>query len=202
MTEQSGGMRLLPTLGVALILVLVAALALLALKPGDPAQSVAPVPGAAAFTEAHAAYRLAAGAMRGDARAFTALAAANRRLAAADLDGVADETQRRLEQIRASLGTIEAGRGELVGLRSAADRLDRLLPRLTDQIDALEATGAVRGQPATLAQLERLRAACRRLAPRRPRPVPGHGGGADARNPAMLDADLALDPDRPRARRG
>ena len=88
MTEQSGGMRLLPTLGVALILVLVAALALLTLKPGDPAQGPAPVPGAAAFTEAHAAYRLAAGAMRGDARAFTGLAAANRRIAAADLDGI------------------------------------------------------------------------------------------------------------------
>lgn len=191
MTEQSGGMRLLPTLGVALILVLLTALALLTLKPGDPAQGVATVPGAAAFTEAHAAYRLAAGAMRGDSRAFTGLAAANRRIAAADLDGIDAETRRRVEQVRASLGTIEAGRGELVGLRSAADRLDRLVPQLTDGIDALEATGAVRGQPATLAQLERLRS----LADGLRRDVRGLSQGtvaAAARNPAMLDADLAL----------
>ena len=191
MTEQTGGMRLLPTLGVTLILVLVGALALLALKPGDGGQRTSPVPGAPAYTEAHAAYRLAAGAMRGDARAFTGLAAANRRISAADLDGVDDETRRRLEQIRASLGTIEAGRGELVGLRSAADRLDRLLPQLTDQIDALEATGAVSGQPATVAQLERLRA----LADGVRRDVRGLSQGtvaADTRSPALLDADLAI----------
>jgi hypothetical protein len=57
MTEQTGGIRLLPTLGVALILVLVAALALVTLQPGDPARGLVPVPGAAAITEAHAAYR-------------------------------------------------------------------------------------------------------------------------------------------------
>ena len=191
MTEQSGGMRLLPTLGIALILVLVAALALLTLKPGDPAQGAAPVPGAAAFTEAHAAYRLAAGAMRGDARAFTGLAAANRRIAAADLDGIDAEARRRVEQVRASLATIETGRGELVGLRSAADRLDRLVPQLTGGIDALEATGAVRGQPATMAQLERLRSLVDGLR----RDVRGLSQGtvaAATRNPAMLDADLAL----------
>ncbi len=191
MTEKSGGMRLLPTLGVTLILVLVAALALVALKPGDAGQGTGSVPGATAYTEAHAAYRLAAGAMRGDSRSFTALEAANRRIAAADLDGVDDETRRRLEQIRASLGTIEAGRGELVGLRSAADRLDRMLPRLTDQIDALEATGAVSGQPAAMAQLERLRA----LADGVRRDVRGMSQGtvaADTRSPNMLDADLAI----------
>ena len=140
MTEQSGGMRLLPTLGVALILVLVAALALLALKPGDAMRSAGPVPGATAYTEAHAAYRVAAGAMRGETRAFTGLAAANRRIAAADLGGMDAETKRRVEQIRASLGTIEEGRGELVGLRSAADRLDRLVPRLADPKDLFGGT--------------------------------------------------------------
>ena len=191
MTEQSGGMRLLPTLGVALILVLVAALALVALKPGDPVQGAVPVPGAAAFTEAHAAYRLAAGAMRGDSRAFTGLAAASRRISAADLNGIDGETQRRIEQIRASLGSIETGRGELVGLRSAADRLDRVVPQLTGGIDALEATSAVRSQPATMAQLERLRSLVDGLR----RDVRGLSQGtvaAAARNPAMLDADLAL----------
>ena len=191
MTDQSGGMRLLPKLGVALVLVLVGALALLALKPGESAQGVTPVPGAAAFMEAHAAYRLAAGAMRGDARDFAALASANRRLAAADLAGVSDEQKRRLEQIRATLGTIEAGRGELVGLRSAADRLERMLPRLTDQIDALEASATVRAQPATLAQLERLRL----LADGLRRDVSGLSQGTvgpDGRNPAMLDADLGV----------
>jgi len=191
MTEQSGGMRLLPTLGITLVLVLVAALAVLALKPGEATQGAATVPGASAFAEAHAAYRLASGAMRGDARAFAGLAAANRRIAAADLEGVDDETRRRVEQVRASLGTIEAGRGELVGLRSAADRMDRLLPRLSDQIDALDATGAVRGQPAVMAQLERLRS----LADGVRRDVRGLSLGtvaADARSPALLDADLAI----------
>jgi twitching motility protein PilJ len=184
-------MRLLPTLGVTLILLLVAALAILALKPGDAGRGATPVPGASAYAEAHAAYRLAAGALRGDSRAFTGLAAANRRMAAADLDGVGDEPRRQLEQVRASLGTIEAGRGDLVGLRSAADRLDRMLPRLTDQIDALEATGAVSGQPAAMAQLERLRA----LADGVRRDVRGLSQGtvaADVRSPAMLDADLAI----------
>ncbi|MEO7387744.1 MAG: methyl-accepting chemotaxis protein [Gammaproteobacteria bacterium] len=191
MTEQSGGMRLLPTLGVALVVVLVAALALLALKPGESAQGATPVPGAAAFTEAHAAYRLAAGAMRGDPRAITNLSAANRRIAASDLEGVQDDTRRRLEQIRASLGTIESGRGELVGLRSAADRLDRMLPRLTDQIDSLEATGTVSAQPASLAQLERLRALADGLR-RDVRGLSQGTEGAEARNPALLDADLAI----------
>jgi twitching motility protein PilJ len=191
MTEQSAGIRLLPTLGVGLILVLIAALALLTLRPGTAPQSLAPVPGAAAFIEAQSAYRLAAGAMRGDPKAFAGLGAASRRLAAADVAGVARENQQRLEQVRASLGTIEAGRGELVGLRSAADRLDRLVPRLAEQLDALEATGAVRGQPATLAQLERLRS----LADGLRRDVRGLSQGTvavDARNPAMLDADLAI----------
>jgi len=191
MTEQSGGIRLLPALGVALILVLVAALALVALKPGDPAQGPVPVPGAAVFTEAHAAYRLASGAMRGDERAFTGLAAANRRIAAADLDGIDADTRRRVEQIRASLGTIEAGQNELVGLRSAADSLDRLVPLLSEGIDELEAMGAVRSQPATMAQLERLRS----LADGLRRDVRGLSQGtvaAAVRNPAMLDADLAM----------
>ena len=194
MTEQTGGMRLLPTLGIALIVVLLGVLALLTLRPGDSAQGPALVPGAAAFAEAQAAYRLAAGAMRGDPGAFAGLGAANRRLAAADLDGVPDETRRRLEQIRASLGTIEAGRGELVGLRSSADRLDRMLPRLTDQIDALEALeapGAVRGQPGTTAQLERLRLLAEGLR-RDVRGLSQGTVGPDARNPAMLDADLSM----------
>jgi twitching motility protein PilJ len=191
MTEQSGGIRLLPTLGIALILVLVAALALLTLKPGDPVPGEVPAPGAAVITEAHAAYRVAAGAMRGETRAFTGLSAANRRIAAADLGGIDAETKRRVEQIRESLGTIEEGRGELVDLRSAADRLDRLVPRLIEDINALEATGAVRGQPATMAQLERLRL----LADGLRRDVRGLSQGtsvAVVRNPAMLDADLAL----------
>ncbi len=191
MTEQSGGIRLLPTLGIALILVLVAALALLTLKPGDPVPGEVPAPGAAVITEAHAAYRVAAGAMRGETRAFTGLSAANRRIAAADLGGIDAETKRRVEQIRESLDTIEEGRGELVDLRSAADRLDRLVPRLIEDINALEATGAVRGQPATMAQLERLRL----LADGLRRDVRGLSQGtsvAVVRNPAMLDADLAL----------
>jgi len=191
MTEQSGGIRLLPTLGVVLILVLVGALALLTLQPGDPARGLVPVPGAAAFTESHAAYRLAAGAMRGDAGSFTDLAAANRRIDAADLTGVDGETKRLLEQIRAGFGTIEEGRGELVGLRTAADQLDRLVPRITEQVEALEAIPAVRVQPATIAQLERLRS----LADGLRRDVRGLSQGtvsAAARNPAMLDADLAL----------
>jgi len=184
-------MRALPTLGIVLVLVLVAALAVLALRPGEGARGPAPVPGATAYTEAHAAYRLAASAMRGDARTFAGLAAANRRIAAADLDGVDEETRRRLEQVRASLAAIEGGRTELVGLRSAADRLDRMLPRLTDQIDQLEATGAVRGQPATMAQLERLRA----LADGLRRDVRGLAQGAltsDVNSPALLDADMAM----------
>jgi twitching motility protein PilJ len=191
MTEQSGGIRLLPTLGVVLILVLVGALALLALKPGDPARGLVPVPGAVAFTEAHAAYRLAVGAMRGEASSFTDLAAANRRIDAADLAGVDDETRGLLEQVRAGLGTIEAGRRELVGLRTAADQLDRLVPRITEQVEALEAIAAVRVQPATIAQLERLRS----LADGLRRDVRGLSQGtvsAAARNPGMLDADLAL----------
>ena len=191
MTEQTGGMRLLPALGVALILVLLAALALIALRPGEPSTGLGPVPGASAFTETHAAYRLAAGAMRGDSKAFTALAAANRRLAAGNLDGLDAQAQRRLEQVRASLGTIEAGRGELVGLRSAADRLDRILPRLTDQIDAVEATGAVRGQPVTVAQLERLRSLADGLR-RDVRSLSTGTVAADARSPAMLDSDLVI----------
>ena len=72
-----------------------------------------------------------------------------------------------------------------------ADRLDRLVPQLSDEIDALEAMGAVRSQPATMAQLERLRS----LADGLRRDIRGLSQGTVAaaiRNPAMLDADLAM----------
>ena len=119
------------------------------------------------------------------------LAEANKRLAAADTDGVDAETRRRLEEIRASLVAIEAGRVDLVALRSAADRLDRIAARLTEQIDALEATAALRGQPATLAQLERLRALAEGLR----RDVRGLSPGTASlgvQTAAMLDADMAV----------
>ncbi|MEZ5564822.1 MAG: methyl-accepting chemotaxis protein [Gammaproteobacteria bacterium] len=195
MTVQTGGFRLLPTMSVVLVLLLVGVLALLALKPGGLAgngvSSGVAMPGAAAYIESQAAYRHATSAMRGEPAGFKALAATNRRIAAADLSGVSDDNKRLLEQVRANIGTIEAGQTELTGLRSAAGRLDQLLPRLTGQIDALEATGVVRGQPAAIAQLERLRV----LADSVRRDVGALSQGtasAEARNPALLDADLAI----------
>ncbi|MCL4720642.1 MAG: methyl-accepting chemotaxis protein [Gammaproteobacteria bacterium] len=191
MTEQSGGMRLLPGLGVGLVLVLVAALALVLLQPGEAARGAAPVPGAAAFAEAHAAYRLAGGALRGDPAAFEALAGAESRLAAADLTGVDAENRRRLGQVQASLKTITSGRAELVGLRAAADRADRIFPALAGQIEALASSAGLRTQPAAIAQLERLRA----LSDGVRRELRGMSGGsvpAGAQGPALLDADMVM----------
>ena len=191
MTEQSGGMHLLPALGAGLVVVLVAALALVLLKPGDAVRGAAPVPGAAAFAEAHAAYRLAGGALRGETSAFDALAEAEARLGAADLSGVAAGDRRQLEQVRSSLVTILGGRLELVGLRGAADRADRIFPLLATQIEALAASGTLRTEPGTIAQLERLRA----LADGIRRDLRGLSAGTlstAGQNPALLDADMVM----------
>ncbi|MEZ5562940.1 MAG: methyl-accepting chemotaxis protein [Gammaproteobacteria bacterium] len=189
MTEQTGGMRLFPALGAALIAVLVGCLALLLLRPaaliGSGGAASAPL------ADAHIAWSLAAGAMRGEARAFAGLATVGKQLKDADTSGLDNETRRNLARISASLGTIEAGRNELLALRAAADRLDRLVPRLNAQIDALQANATLRNQPATIAQLERVRA----LADGLRRDLRGLSQGAvkaAAQSSAMLDADMAI----------
>jgi twitching motility protein PilJ len=183
-------MRLFPALGAALIAVLVGCLALLLLRP--PALTVSG--GAAAnspLADAHIAWSLAAGAMRGEAKAFAGLATVSRQLKEADTSGLDDDIRRSLVRISASLGTIEAGRSELLALRAAADRLDRVVPRLAAQIDALQANPALRNQPATIAQLERIRA----LADGLRRDLRGLSQGAvtaAAQSSVMLDADMAI----------
>lgn len=190
MTEQSGGIRLLPTMGMALVLLLAGVLALQLLKPAGTGTG-AGMPGVAAYMESQAAYRQAVAAMQGNPGAFKTLAETNRRLAAADLSGVSGDNKRLLEQLRANLGLIEAGQAELTGLRAATERLEQLVPRFTAGIDALEATAAVRGQPATIAQLERLRVLADSV--RRDLGALSQGTtSAEARNPALLDADLAM----------
>lgn len=191
MTEQTGGMRLFPTLGATLILVLVACLALLLLRPAALGTAPGSAPGASPLADAHIAYSLAAAAMRGEAKAFTGLATVSKQLKAADTSGLDGDTRRSLARISASLGTIEAGRSELLDLRTAADRLDRVVPRLAAQIDALQANTALRNQPATIAQLERVRA----LADGLRRDLRGLSQGAvkaAAQSSAMLDADMAI----------
>jgi hypothetical protein len=190
MTEQTGGMRLFPALGAALIAVLVGCLALLLLRPAALTVSG----GATAnspLADAHIAWSLAASAMRGEAKAFAGLATVSKQLKDADVSRLDDDTRRSLVRISASLGTIEAGRSELLALRAAADRLDRVVPRLAAQIDALQANPALRNQPATIAQLERIRA----LADGLRRDLRGLSQGAvkaAAQSSAMLDADMAI----------
>lgn len=190
MTEQTGGMRLFPALGAALIVVLVGCLALLLLRPAALG-GAGSAPGESALADAHVAYSLAIGAMRGEAKAFAGLAVVSEQLKSADTSGLDSDTRRSLARISASLGTIEAGRSELLGLRVAADRLDRLVPRLTAQIDALQANSVLRNQPATIAQLERVRA----LADGLRRDLRGLSQGAvkaAAQSSAMLDSDMAI----------
>ncbi len=191
MTEQTGGMRLFPSLGAALILVLVSCLALLLLRPAALGTAPGSAPGASPLADAHIAYSLAAAAMRGEAKAFAGLATVSTQLKAADTSGLDGDTRRSLARISASLGTIEAGRSELLALRTAADRLDRVVPRLAAQIDALQANTALRNQPATIAQLERIRA----LADGLRRDLRGLSQGtvkAAAQSSAMLDSDMAI----------
>jgi twitching motility protein PilJ len=155
MTETAGGIRWLPVLGTILVAILIGSLGLSALQTGGgPA---GPAGSAAALAEAQGAVRAASGAMRGDGKAQTALAAASRRLAAASDGGLDREAAGRLEQLRTAVATIDAGRGELTALRNAADRLDRLAQTAAQQVGRLQASPAVRGQPAIAAQLERLR---------------------------------------------
>ena len=190
MTEQTGGMRLFPALGAALIVVLVGCLALLLLRPAALTASGGAA-GASPLVDAHIAYSLATGAMRGEAKAFAGLATVSKQLKAADTSGLDSDTQRSLSRISASLGTIEAGRSELLALRVAADRLDRIVPRLTAQIDALEANPALRNQPATIAQLERVRV----LADGLRRDLRGLSQGsvkAAAQSSTILDSDMAI----------
>ena len=191
MTEQSGGIRLLPTMGMALALMLAGVLAIQLLKPGAGSGGGVATPGVAAYMASQAAYRQAQAAMQGNPEAFKALATTGQRLAAADLSGVGADNRRLLEQVGTNLGVIESGQAELTGLHAAVERLDKLVPQLSARIDALEATGAVRGQPATVAQLERLRV----LADGIRRDITALSQGtatAEARNPALLDADLAI----------
>ncbi|MFZ1624751.1 MAG: methyl-accepting chemotaxis protein [Gammaproteobacteria bacterium] len=190
MTEQTGGMRLFPALGAALIVVLLGCLALLLLQPAALTASRG-TPGDSPLAAAHTAYSLAAGAMRGEAKAFAGLATVSKQLKAADTSGLDSDTRRNLASISASLGTIEAGRSELLALRAAADRLDRTVPRLTANIDTLEANPALRNQPATIAQLERVRV----LADGLRRDLRGLSQGsvkAAAQNSTMLDSDMAI----------
>ena len=190
MTEQTGGMRLFPVLGAALIVVLLGCLALLLLQPAALTASRG-TPGDSPLAAAHTAYSLAAGAMRGEAKAFAGLATVSKQLKAADTSGLDSDTRRNLASISASLGTIEAGRSELLALRAAADRLDRTVPRLTAHIDTLEANPALRNQPATIAQLERVRV----LADGLRRDLRGLSQGsvkAAAQNSTMLDSDMAI----------
>ncbi len=189
MTEQTDGMRLFPALGAALIVVLVGCLALLLLRPA--ALTASGSAGGSPLAEAHTAYSLAAGAMRGEAKAFAGLATVSKQLKAADTSGLDSDTRRNLARISASLGTIEAGRSELLALRAAADRLDRTVPRLTAHIDALQANPALRNQPATIAQLERVRV----LADSLRRDLRGLSQGsvkAAAQSSTMLDSDMAI----------
>jgi len=191
MTEPSSGTRLLPGLGIALVLILLASLALVLIRPGQGPGGSGTAPGAAAIAEAHAAYRLALQAMRGDPKAFVRLDEAGKRLAAADTDGLNSDARRRLEEIRGTLGAIEAGRNELMALRSAADKLDRISGRVAGQIDALEALPALKGQAATLAQLERMRALVEGMR----RDLRGLTTGSTSlgmHSGAMLDADMAV----------
>ena len=55
--------------------------------------------------------------MRGEAKAFAGLATVSKQLKAADTSGLDGDTRRSLARISASLGTIEAGRSELLALR-------------------------------------------------------------------------------------
>ncbi len=190
MTEQTDGMRLFPALGATLIVVLVGCLALLLLRPAALTASGS-ASGGSPLAEAHMAYRLAAGAMRGEAKAFAGLATVSKQLKAADTSGLDSDTQRNLARISASLATIEAGRSELLALRAAADRLDRTVPRLTAHIDALQANPALRNQPATIAQLERVRVLSDSLR----RDLRGLSQGsvkAAAQSSTMLDSDMAI----------
>lgn len=190
MTEQTGGMRLFPALGTALIAVLVGCLALLLLRPTALTVSAGAAAGSP-LADAHIAWRLAGGAMRGEAKAFAGLATVSKQLKDADTSGLDGDTRRSLARISASLGTIEAGRSELLALRAAADRLDRVVPRLAAQIDALQANSVLRNQPATIAQLDRVRA----LADGLRRDLRGLSQGAvkaATRSSAMLDADMAI----------
>ena len=79
MTEQTGGMRLFPALGAALIAVLVGCLALLLLRPAALGVSGGAAAGAP-LADAHIAWSLAAGAMRGEAKAFAGLATVSKPL--------------------------------------------------------------------------------------------------------------------------
>jgi twitching motility protein PilJ len=155
MSDSAGGIRWLPVLGGVLVAVLLGSLGLAVLQQGAAGAGAEPVPGA--LVEAQAALRVAGGAMRGDPKAAQALAAANRRLAEAGSAGVPAAAGKRFAELRASLATIEGGRGELAGLRGAADRLDRLALTLGQQVGRLQSTPASRSQPAIGAQLERLR---------------------------------------------
>lgn len=190
MTEQTGGMRLFPALGAALIVVLLGCLALLLLRPAVLTGS-GNVAGESPLADAHIAWSLATRAMHGEAKAFTGLATVSKQLKAADTSGLDSDTRRSLAQISASLGTIEAGRSELLALRAAADRLDRVVPRLAAQIDALQANPVLRNQPATIAQLERIRA----LADGVRRDLRGLSQGTvktATQSSGMLDADMAI----------
>lgn len=190
MTEQTDGMRLFPALGATLIVVLVGCLALLLLRPAVLTASGS-VSDRSPLAEAHMAYRLAAGAMRGEAKAFAGLATVSKQLKAADTSGLDSDTQRNLARISTSLATIEAGRSELLALRAAADRLDRTVPRLAAHIDGLQANPALRNQPATIAQLERVRVLSDSLR----RDLRGLSQGsvkAAAQSSTMLDSDMAI----------
>jgi twitching motility protein PilJ len=188
MNDTSTSARLLPILGGILVLLLLATLALVFLRPGDTGGGAA---GAPALAEAQAAYRLAAGAMRGEPKAFEELAKAASRMDSAGSRGLASADAQRVEQIQASMQTILAGRGELISLRSVADKLDQLVPIFGDQIYALETSVTAKGQITAAAQLERARILSENVR-RDVRALTLGTANVSALTQSMLDSDLAI----------
>lgn len=173
-------------LGGVLVVVLLVSLALAVFRPAAAPDVVR----AAVLADAESSHRLALAAMRGEPRAFAGLAALGERLSAATQAGVDVPTRDRLEQIRTALGTIAAGRDELIALRAAADRLDREVPVVVEEIYALQKMAGVSGQALAVSQLDQLRTTIEGLR----RDVRALSAGSVAPREAargILDAEMA-----------
>jgi twitching motility protein PilJ len=156
MTTTTGGARIMPILGVVMLLLLLGGIAVLLTGPGAPGPAAAASTADAALSRAQIAITQSRRALAGNAQALAELPRSIQQLRAASsglnaqqaalVSGLAD-TLAGLQQAGDTLGTVQ---------EAAAD-LDGLAAELTDRVYRLEGAITLQRQPAVAAQLERLR---------------------------------------------
>jgi twitching motility protein PilJ len=190
MTTTSSGAKLMPVLGLLLILALGGALALVLLSGQMPAGPAPADAGDQAVVQAQSALARARLALDGNADAWAELPEIATQVKQARRQLPADPS-RTAQQLATNLENL-AGSGNAVrDVQRAADDLDLLATELTQRVYSLEGAIVLQREPVVTAQLERLRL----LGDGARRDVRSLASGADPAplSQPLLDAEIGLE---------